>query len=444
MLVSPPSADRIRSRRHRCHQCGFRSDDGQDFRPGRSELLGRTVELCLACPDTRRAGDRPYWTGWFRGLVAASFLAYLWGRENGLLAALTAWMTVVLCRPALTLLHEAAHALAARALGFPVLEVIVGRGPETAAGRVGRTRWALRRYSFLGGATIFAPPDGAPRWRLAMIYAAGPMANLTGALIVAILGLTISDMTGAAAVFAPSILVGLIVVNVTMAFNALWPRVGVDNQPTDGAQIQILFLPTPKPPDDRLDLLMAAQRLQLAGRFGDAAALTIDRLEVWPNDPCLLGMVIHYTSRAAGDRAAMERYQAVVAQARSGPPRYFPGHEIAVGWLAANIAWSSLKAGEGANLDMIDDELRIALSHLPDAPEVKATLGALFVIRGDPTAGEPLLIEAMRNVEDPVDRADFAEYVARARRAGGWEDRAREVERLGRHILARSLALPAR
>jgi hypothetical protein len=444
MLVSTPSVDLARPQKHGCHQCGFRSNGGQDFRPTRSRLLGRAAELCLACPDaTPRAADAPYWLGWFRGLFLSAFLAYMWGREIGWLATLTAWLTLVLCRPLSTLIHEVAHALAARAAGFPVLEVILGRGPELMARRTGRTRWALRRYGFLGGATIFAPPDGASRWRLLLIYAAGSMANLAAALA-ATVGLAIADMEGAAAVFVSSILVGLILSNLLMAFNALWPQKGA-GQPSDGAQILSLFQPSPSTPlDDRLRLLTAAQHLQLAGRFGEAAALTIEHLELWPNDPSLLGMIIHYTSRAAGDRAAMARYRAVVAQAPSGPPRFFPGHETSVGWLAANIAWSSLKAGEDADLELVDSELQVALLHLPEAPEVKATQGALFVTQGDPSAGEPLLIDALRKTEDPVDRADFAGYIARARRARGEKAQAQEVERLGRHILARSLALPAR
>jgi hypothetical protein len=276
-----------------------------------------------------------------------------------------------------------------------------------------------------------------------VIYAAGSAANLAAAAVAAACGFALADMEGLAAPFGPSILAGLVVANLLMAFNALWPQQGAD-YPTDGAQILALFRPTPPTPfDDRLSLLAAAQRLQLAGRFGEAAALIVDQLDRWPNDPCLLGMVIHYTSRAAGDRAAMARYRAVVAGTPSGPPRFFPDCEASVGWLAANIAWSSLKAGEDADLEQVDEELQLALSHLPDAPEVKATLGALFVTRGDPDAGEPLLIDAMRKIEDPVDRADFAGYIARARRARGQEDQAQEVERLGRHILARSLALPA-
>jgi len=163
-----------------------------------------------------------------------------------------------------------------------------------------------------------------------------------------------------------------------------------------------------------------------------------DQLRAWPNDPYLLGMVIHSTSRAAGDPAALARYHALVAAAPDGPPRPFDWHGTMVGWLAANIAWSTIKSAPVGDLAIAEAELRVALERLPDAPEVKATLGALQVARGDSQAGERLLIDALRVVEDPLDRADFCRYVAKARRDQGDEEGAAEADRLRSHILARA------
>ncbi len=123
----------------------------------------------------------------------------------------------------------------------------------------------------------------------------------------------------------------------------------------------------------------------------------------------------------------------------SRPPRPFDGHGDAVGWLAANIAWSTIKSGPEADLEEADHQLQTALERLPDANEVKATLGALYVARGETELGERLLIQALRALGDPLDRADFSRWSSGPGAIAATRRGAAEAERLRGHILDRML-----
>jgi hypothetical protein len=239
-----------------------------------------------------------------------------------------------------------------------------------------------------------------------------------------------------------AVVVGLLISHLRTLADSLWPRTLSEGGMTDGARALETargVKPTPPAGDARFQLLVAVERLKLTARYAEAADLVAGGLGVWVNDPLLLGMVIHYTSRAAGDRAALARHHALATQAPAGPPRPFDGHGDAVGWLAANIAWSTIKSGLEADLEEADHQLQIALERLPDANEVKATLGALYVARGETELGERLLIQALRALDDPLDRVDFARWIEQARRDRGDEAGAAEAGRLRDHILNRML-----
>ncbi|HWW26547.1 MAG TPA: site-2 protease family protein [Caulobacter sp.] len=404
--------------------------------------MGSDVLLCFACPDTGADPlDELHRRAWLHGLIWSGVLTFFWCRQAGLAPGLAAGVVLVLGKPLWILSHEAAHALSAWAVGFTVKSVTIGRGPEVVGWRLGGALWTIRRYPFLGGITMSIPSNGATRWRYGLLYSSGPLANLTTAVVLAAVALAQPHAGGWRDPLILSILVAAVASNVRMGVNALWPTVGVDGQPSDGAQILDLFKassPLASPVRARLDLMATTQRLQFANRSDEAADLFADQLHAWPNDPYLLGMVIHCTSRAAGDQAAVQRYGALVAEAPHGPPRFFEGHETMVGWLAANIAWSTIKSGLNADLDAADLELQAALERLPDSQEVKATLGALYVTRGEPAIGEALLIAALRILADPLDRADFCRYVAKARRDRGDDAGATDADRLRDHILARA------
>jgi len=394
--------------------------------------------VCFGCAAYRPTAYEQRLLGWWLGRQAFWALIAFWvSGDMGWRFAAVAWTTLVLADPLDTLIHEAGHALAVRLAGFDLLSVRIGRGPEVLARRLGSMRFSLRRYAMLGGDTQFIAPDGVAAWRRALALLGGPLASLATVAALVALVLARDDSQGR---MLGAVATGLVILGARTAINTLWPWTSSEGQPTDGAQLlALLRRAAPTTTDPRLPLMLATQRLTMTGRHAQAADIFADQLRAWPNDPYLLGMVIHSTSRAAGDPAALARYHALVAAAPDGPPRPFDRHGTMVGWLAANIAWSTIKSAPAGDLAIAEAELRVALERLPDAPEIKATLGALQVERGDSQAGERLLIDALRVVEDPLDRADFCRYVAKARRDQGDKDGAAEADRLRDHILARAL-----
>ncbi len=423
----------------RCRQCGFRSAVAASFRVERGGMFGRPGPICFGCKPYRAGIDRLYWRGWFNQLFTSAVIAAWCGFDRGLAFSLAVWLTLVLARPLAILIHESGHVLAARAVGFDVIEARVGRGPVALAWRAWGVRWLIHRYAPLGGLTLFVPPEGASRWRRGVSYVGGALANLAAAGVAAaffaILDGAVWDLAGAVAI-------GWLFLNLLMALNALWPAKGADH-PSDGALILGLLRKPAPVTDERFPLLRQTQRLTLAGRFSEAADIFEAQLKIWPNDPYVLGMVVHCTAQAKGDRAALARYRLLAAKAPAGPPKPFDWHADMTGWMAGNIAWSAINAGPDADLDLAERQLQIALSLQPDAPAIKGTQGAWLAARGQADTGEDLLVRALPELETPADKAAFTRRLAEARRLRGDAVGAAEARRLGDHVLARALERPA-
>ncbi len=373
-------------------------------------------------------------------LLIWAFIAGSYGLQNGRMdAGAIFWLTLLAAGPMITIVHEAAHAAVAALAGFRVLSVRIGRGPETVGFRLGHARWSLRRYLSLGGETNFIPGPDAPRGRRLAVYAAGAVANLVLGVAAFALAMTLDERLGGP-LWLTALLMGLSVSNLVTAAENLWPTRDPGGPDSDGAQILDLF--RDRAPgdavatmDDELAFLVSIYLLTEAGQFAEAADRLEAKLQDWPNDPYLLSMLIHCASRAAGDRAALARYDAAVLAAPAGPPPPPTLRESAWGLLDANLAWSTIKIG--GDLEFAEARSNAAMAVNPDTPEVQGTAGALKVVRGDALDGERLLLAALRKIDSSTDRADFCAYVAKARRALGDETAAIEAERLRVHILTR-------
>ena len=192
-----------------------------------------------------------------------------------------------------------------------------------------------------------------------------------------------------------------------MAVGNLLPYRTTEQTASDG--LALWRLVTIGRSSDPVAPLLARVAVFLRAGLFDAATRTILRaFELAPQDPFVVSLVIHCLSRLQGDLAATEWALArAKTLAESGA-----AEEPAMAWLWANIAWSALKAGRSDLGKEIDAYSRLAFEKMPDRPEMRGTRGAVLVWRGDFVTGAPLLVAAIRQAGDRIDRDDFCAFLS--------------------------------
>lgn len=83
----------------------------------------------------------------------------------------------------LTLIHECAHAFVAQRLGWSVPILELGFGPVWRQLQIGGTKVSIRHYPIVGCAHTVPTHFNQPRLRSALIYAAGPLAEIVVILL---------------------------------------------------------------------------------------------------------------------------------------------------------------------------------------------------------------------------------------------------------------------
>ncbi len=137
--------------------------------------------------------------------------------------------------------HEAGHALMARALGWGVRRVVIGLGRQVHRRRVGGVDVEIRVAPVAGFVQAYPRSDRWPRLKDSLIYAAGPAAELgVAGLVVALVGW--DTLTRPSASIGLLILQSLALAAVAQAAINLVPTVVPDSgdptgrrfSPTDG------------------------------------------------------------------------------------------------------------------------------------------------------------------------------------------------------------------
>jgi tetratricopeptide (TPR) repeat protein len=154
---------------------------------------------------------------------------------------------------------------------------------------------------------------------------------------------------------------------------------------------------------------MLAGVLVAAGKL-EAARVEFDQMAA--RDPknlaaqTMAAMIVHGQNKTSDAR---KRYEAILEAD--------PNAAVA----ANNLAW--LYAEEGDRLDEALRLARVALSRLPDNPEVNDTLGWIYIKRDLPGLAIPAL---EKSVEKAPDNASYHYHLAMALSKGGYGKRARE------------------
>ncbi|MHB8491680.1 MAG: site-2 protease family protein [Solirubrobacteraceae bacterium] len=198
-------------------------------------------------------------------MVEAEGRAHVARGQNGimLLAALAAFYAAVLVN---VFFHEGAHAACARACGFTVTHVRIGRGRAVYQRRLGNAIFSIHASPF-GGSTGWRPGGTlVTRTKRAVVTLAGPLANLA-----------VAGICWVARGYAPVILIPAACANaLVFIVNVLpCPQGSKRDLPDDGWQLLQALFNTYwiRTLNGRMDLQERCQALERANRPSDAIRL---------------------------------------------------------------------------------------------------------------------------------------------------------------------------
>lgn len=144
---------------------------------------------------------------------------------------------IVLWHVLLLGLHEAAHALAARWLGWGVRRVVVGFGRPIHRGRVSGVDVEIRLAPVLGFTVVYPRSERLPRTKHLLVYFAGPASALLvlGGVILSMGWTDLVTASDRVAVIAiQSLAIAAAVDAITNLIPMVTPGPGGDFAPTDG------------------------------------------------------------------------------------------------------------------------------------------------------------------------------------------------------------------
>jgi hypothetical protein len=290
--------------------------------------------------------------------------------------------------------HELGHALAARALGWRVREIVIGFGRTLWQWQTGETRIKVK-LAPIEGYVLPAPADAKQvRLKTGLIYAAGPGAELAVlAIMIAFFGweTVFNDSSDVSLVALKTLAV---VILVGAGFNLLPFR--TDGAVSDGLGI----LSSPFMTRDVIDMrlltfeLREVQSLLDAGETSKAMRLLGPLLDRFPDNVAL--QLLNGTAISRDGRTDDARALAKSRLADAGL-----GEITRREWLKLQ-ATIELNAPD-PHFMTLDLAVQEALRITPDAPDLLAIKGASLVLRGDYEAGGNLLAHAWRKGGDRDD-----------------------------------------
>ncbi len=321
-------------------------------------------------------------------------------------------------------------------VGQEVVEARIGLGPIVWRWRFSGVPFHFRRYPFASGLVRYFSIDRqARRSDIALITAAGPVANLTfGAAFLTICWAMRFD--GFFAAFAG----GIALSELTMgAFNLIPRSFGDDEGLVSDGQGLLNLLKPKGSADAHVQELLNIVSLTQTHRYAELIAFLDKGIWMSPFRLTFASNMLHALSRIEGDQAALGFYK-MHQVALGGCGETEQDTEKGLPWVQANVAWSAIKSGDPEWQPLADTYSAAALAAVPDAPETQGTRGAWLIRQGEVENGLEYLREAVRGAADFTDRADFCRFIALGFRKLENLTRAEGFEALEAHFRARALA----
>lgn len=300
-------------------------------------------------------------------------------------------------------LHEFGHAIAAKALGWHVREIVIGFGRELWQWQIGETRVRVKLAPVEG--YVLPMPTSARQMRLksALIYAAGPGIEL---LLLAIMLLVL----GSDYVFGGSNEIGqvaaqslAIAILLGAGFNLLPFSTG------GGVSDGLGILTSPFMSDEAIETRLLAvdireigERLD-AGHASEALHESKNLLDRFPNNAVLQDLHVVALSANRRDAEARDFVRDKLASSSLDDLQK-------VAWLNRQ-ARVELHAAEPSSL-VLDLAVQKVLSIAAGDLVALATKGAALIMRGQPAVGGDMLAEVWRRNDGQVRDSELLAYLA--------------------------------
>lgn len=410
----------------KCRRCGYRSKNRAFFRREKAGIFRR-----------RKTEAASYIVPWVAVVVGVLILAVgPEGLEATILACACLGIGALLLGIFVTIaVHELGHAAVARLVGMTVASITLGTGPLLIAYRGKTTVLAARTFLLTGGMTQVYYKDVRPaKWRSALMLLGGIGANCAIAAL-GILHLVAWYRSGrsihpvTAFVTVSALLSQITVVPYNVFGGNL--RIGQARLPSDGKRLVDLMKSRDFDERELRQRYLLEGGQLLAGSDPDATLRHFETAcRVFPASGLFLTMLILCVGKVRGARAAVRCHLDRTATFDATGERDKPG--VARAYML--VAWYALLTGDPELLPLADRLSQQAVATLPDV--ARGTRVAVMMRLGEPDAGKPVLVEALRRNVTKSDKAEIACFLAGIERDQDNVVLADELERFARYHLA--------
>ena len=368
----------------KCDRCGLQSDVEQAFSTEK-RLVSRARHYCPDC--TVRRHTRMFI---FQLLLLACCGVVLYLLNPGSSVAgfyLQVTLILVLMTP-LVLIHELTHAAVARLVGLRVFGIVLGIGKTVWSARFLGIDWTVNVLPVGGITFVGARPMPLIRWRLFLIYLAGPASHIVMAVAFWLLA-----ETSRISPLLYWVLQALVYANLFMAAVNLFPRkvsMMTGMQGSDGWHLlRAPFIQEAELNKQYVGCLVAeAMQAYAKNDLAAAQAWTEKALTLDGSSGVARNMLGIIQMNRREYRASRETFSQLLSTADAREPGF---HNI----LLNNVAYLNALLRDPSLLAEADELSAEALRHLPWVPAVIGTRGTVLVEMGKLEEGIALLKKSM-------------------------------------------------
>lgn len=384
----------------KCDRCGLQSDVEQAF--STQKRLGGSRHFCPDCTLKRQTNSFLFDIVL---LVGAGILIFsINPNSRAALIVLDVSLIVLFMLP-LILMHELAHAGAAKLTGLRVFGIVIGVGKTIWSGKLFGMHWSVNSLPIGGITSVGALPVPNIRARLFLVYLAGPASHIVLAYAAQLLSRLLP-----AASFGRRALGALVFANILLAIFNLFPRklpLTTGAQGTDGWHLfRVPFLKEQELTKLHVGYFAGEALLAYAENDFDQAGVWVDQALALDGNSAIALNVLGIIQMARGEYPASRGTFLQILETEDGKASAL--HYI----LLNNVAYLNTLMGDPDLLPEAERYSAEALKHLPWVPPVIGTRGTVLVELGQVEEGIALLTKSMSLHPDKQGKALNACHIA--------------------------------